>query len=260
MKTRCPSFLPCLVSIAFISLALLIGDRTIGETGEITQQGKGEEPVHLLDLTSLQDLEDKEGAQHAAEEGVQILLQLLTDDPSRAEELGFTDTSFLKMKDGAEPLTLARIFPIYTVSLNDLRAFVPNTNEENLLSDTQQLLISIEVNKQVMSSMTIRFVRDGQGGVEQKGKGASWHPTRWGLPNLIKELTAKQQKLAPQKPGFVLSIPSLNRKFLGYKDDTVIKLVPLATDYLFTEGNPYPAKIIFERLSTEAKSVDDSPR
>ena len=255
MKIRCPSFLPCLVSIAFISLDFLIGDRTIGETGEITQQRKLEEPGPLLDLTSLQDLEDKEGAQHAAKEGLQILLQLLTDDPSRAEELGFTDTSFLKMKDGAEPLTLAHIFQIYTVSLNDLRAFVPNTDEENLLSDTQQLLIAIEVNKQVMSSMTIRF------GVEQKGKGASWHPTRWGLPNLIQQLTSKQRKLAPQKPGFILSILSLNRKFLGYKDDTVIKLVPLATDYLFTEGKPYPAQIIFERLSAEAKSVDDdNPR
>jgi len=237
----------------------LIGDRTIGETGEITQQRKVEEPVRLLDLTSLQDLEDKEGAQHAAKEGVQILLQLLTDDPSRAEELGFTDTSFLKMKDGAEPLTLTHIFPIYTVSLNDLRALTPNTNEENLLSDTQQLLIAIEVNKQVMSSMTIRFVRDGQGGVEQKGKGASWRPTRWGLPIFIRQLTATQRKLATERPALV-SIPSLNRNFLGYKDNTVIKLVPLTTDHLFSEGKPYSAQLVFERLSAEARSVNDSPR
>ena len=260
MKIRCRSFLLCLISIALISLALLIGDRTIGETGEITLHGKVEEPVRLLDLTSLQDLEDTEGAQHAAKEGVQILLQLLKDDPSRAEELGFTDTSFLKVEDSAELLIFAHTFRLYTVSLNDLHAYVPNTHEENLLSDTQQLLISIEVNKQVMSSMTIRFVRDGQGGVEQKGRGASWRPTQWGSPNLIQQLAAKLRKLAPQRPGFLVSIPSLNRKFLGYKDDTVIKLVPLATDYLFTEGKPYPAQIIFERLSEEAKRADDSPR
>ena len=258
MKTHYQSFLLFLISIALPILAILIGDRTLGETA---QYGNAEESTDRLDPKNLQDLQDEPGAQRAAKEGVQILLQLLKDDQTRAEELGFeADISFLRIQESAKPLPLANAFRIYTVRLNDLRAFAPGKNAESLLSDTRQLLVPIEVENQVMSSVTIRFVLDGQGGVEQKGKGASWCPTRWGLPKLIRQLTATQRKLAPERPGSLVAIPGLNRNFLGYTDNTIIKLVPLTPDHLFSEGKLYSAQLVFERLSAEARSVHDSPR
>ena len=69
-----------------------------------------------------------------------------------------------------------------------------------------------------------------------------------------------KQKFPPNSLAILVSIPSLNRNFLGYEDATDIKLVPLRSDRLFKKGEALSANEVFLRLVPEAMSVDDRPR
>lgn len=264
MKTRYPCLLLFLILIGLPGLAFPIEDRTKTQAAQDGQSLlKTEELVGRLGPRTLRD---KGGAGPAAKEGLQIVLRLLAGEGERiteenvthARELGFEPDDDDNIKR-AEPL-LADAFPIFEVNLNDLRDFAPGKEVKNLFLYTHQLLIPIRVGNTVRSSLTIRFVPDAQGEVEKNGKGASWRLTRWGLPNLIGQLTDAQRKLTTQKPGFLLSVPALNRNFFGYEENAFIRLVPLAKDHHFTVGESYLAQDVIKWLSEEAKSVDDSPR
>lgn len=260
MKTRYPYLLLFLILIGLPSLAFPIEDRTKTQAAQDGQSlRKTEELVGRLGPRTLRNKED---ARPVAEEGLRIVFRLLAgageriteENVKHAQELGFEPDDTINR---AEPL-LADAFPIFEVNLNDLRDFAPGKEVKNLLLYTHQLLIPIRVDNTVRSSLTIRFVPDAQGEVEQKGKGASWRLTRWGLPILIRQLTDAQRKLTTQKPGFLLSFQALNRNFFGYEENAVIRLVPLAKDHHFTVGEPYLAQDVFKWLSEEAMSVDDS--
>ncbi|MBK9306578.1 MAG: hypothetical protein IPM58_05690 [Nitrospira sp.] len=114
------------------------------------------------------------------------------------------------------------------------------------------------------SSITVRPAITQVEGTEHFGQKQSWRPTRWGLPKLITRLTAKQKQLnndPTRLKGFrLVSVPALNRHFLGYEDGADIKLAPLFSDHLFKEGELLLAKEAFLRLVHEAKIVDDRPR
>lgn len=201
-------------------------------------------------------LQNREGIFDTAESGLKRTVIPLLESKTfgdHAKELGF-DTGIKDAKVRKTP------FPMFEVGLNDLRNFALGKEVNNLLSFTHQLLFPVEVDNQVKSSVTIRFVHDTPGETEQKEKETGWRLTRWGLPNLIRQLTKEHDRLKTQKPGFLVSIPALNRTFLGYEDNTVIKLIPLTNDYLFKAGKSYLAQDVFEWLSAEAESVDDSPR
>ncbi len=172
---------------------------------------------------------------------------------SHARELGFdTGTKYAAVRKTP--------FPMFEVSLNDLRNFAPGKEANRLLSYTHQLMFPVEVGAQVKSSVTVRFVPDAPGKAKQHQKKTGWRLTRWGLPSLIHRLTTEHDRLKLQKPGFLVSIPSLNRYFLGYEEKTTVNLVPLFKRDHLTVGESYPAQDVFEWLSGEAKSVDGSPR
>jgi hypothetical protein len=203
--------------------------------------------------------------QNAATRGVQIVVKRLEpiigigelnrEKIRHAQDLGF--------KNGTEDASLGKDeFPIYEVSLRDLRSFTADKEVNNLIVDTHQILFPIEVKGVVSSSVTVRSAIKQTDGMEQVEQGELWRPTRWGLPKLIERLTsAKKDRLnenGSELSSFrLVSIPALNRNFLGYADATGIKLVPLVPDKSL---KPLQAKQALLDLVPEAKSVDGSPR
>jgi hypothetical protein len=265
-----------LILVTLPSLILLVGERTISEAGQredtkdFAQNDRSlriAEDV-LTELVGKETLKNREAAQQAIATGLTILPKLLTRDRRHAQELGFQvgkdtkDTIEDIIKKGINPLDYA--FPIFEIHLNDLRSFTPGKDVKQLLFYKNQLLLPIgvdnDVHKQFQSSLTIQLTLDEPGENEQKRVGITWRPIRWGQPNLIRLLTNAQDQLTTQKRGFLVSIPSLNRNFLGYKEGTAIKFVPLVTDRLFNKEESLSAEDAFGRLSAEAINVDDTPR
>lgn len=276
MKTGHPSFLFFMILMALPSQVLLIGDRT---NGEAAQNGQTL-PITETQVTPSGPEYDNPPDPSTVlpqlkKQMMRIARKLMTQEggPEHIQDLGFTfgsDTEisdiekFLKFLEAAVALD-ENPFPVYEVSLDKLRAFAPGENIENLLENTGQLLYPIKVDQEVKSSMTLRCVRDRQTGVGQKKNETCWRLTRVGLPNLIRQLSKVQHNLTTQKPGLqqdfrLVSIPALNRNFLYYKENAVIRLIPLAEDHHFTVGEPYLAQDVFKWLSKEAKNMDDSPR
>jgi len=273
MKTRRSLFQLFLILMTFPSLIIWIGERTLSEAAQSENNGEDSarynQALQIAEgvLTQLGDIfaqldkepmQNREDAQQAVASGFIIILpELLKGDEKHAQELGFhtgKDTPIEKIIQGAELLDYA--FPVFEIHLNDLRTFSPGTGKDvkQLLFYANQLLWPISVDEKVQSSLTIRFTPN-----EQKKAGRTWRPTRWGRPNLIRQLTTARE-IANQKRGFLVSVPSLNRNFFGYNDNTIIKFVPLVTDRLFKKGESLSAEYAYELLSDEAKNVDDSPR
>lgn len=285
MKPCCPLFPFLLILATLPALIILVGERTTSAAAGEAAQSKSTKDLKQYNdslliakgvLPRLNDvltqlslgkdpLRDVENAQQAIAIGFSIILpELLKGDNKHAEELGFrTDKDTIeKILQNANLGDYA--FPVFEVRRNDLRTFSPGTDAKQLLFYTNQLLWPIkDVDKEVRSSLTIRFISNEQGGTEQKTTGTTWRPTRWGQHNLIHQLATEQDRLDKQKKdfkGFHVSVPSLQRNFLGYMDNTAIKFVPLVTDRLFKKGESLSAEYVFEMLSDEANSVDDSPR
>jgi hypothetical protein len=256
-------FMTFLIPPSLPSPAFSMGDRTNGEGAHNCQA------VHEQLIGNLANME---GAQRVSlEKGLQIISQLLIKIPKEgnremfekhAQQLGFKLDDQIDISRAAEFLRNA--FPIFEVSLKNLRDFAAGKDVNSLLFDTCQRLIPIQVDKEVKSSVTIRLVPGTQGEVGQKEKEAGWRPTRWGLPRLTDQLTRTQKRLQAKNPGLqgfrLVSIPSLNRNFLGYEEDTDLKFVPLVPDRLFKNEEPLSANEVFLSLSQEAQKVDDLPR
>lgn len=267
MKTRCLFFLLLLTLIALPGLTIfVVTSEADAETAESKDPKVFDQYNRLVQiaedvLTRLNkgSLQNREDALRAIPSGLAILKEILKADKRHAQELGFLidkGTTEDILKDIIMGSKL-HAYPVFEIRLNDLRAFSPGSDVEQLLFYTNQLLLSIGADKGTQTSLTIRFLHNEQDGTEQKPGTITWRPTRWGRPNLIDHLTKAQHN---RPLGFLVSIPSLNKNFLGYKDETVIKLVPLAKDHLLTEGQSYLAEDVFTWLSVEAKSVDNSPR
>lgn len=266
------SFLVFLVITGFSTLAFSFENRVESKPDSVPAQYDNqfldmveELIVRLGQKTHQNILKNSESvltAATVADTGLEQLVKpLLNQDLSpsdlgvgpHARELGF-DTG---TKDAAVRKTP---FPMFEVGLNDLRSFAQGKEANRLLSYTHQLLFPVEVATQVKSSVTVRFVLHTPGKAKHKEKINGWRLTRWGLPNLIHRLTTEYDRLKPQKPGFLVSIPSLNRYFLGYEENTIVKLVPLFKYDHLTVGESYPAQDVFGWLSREAQRVDGSPR
>lgn len=262
MKTRCLLFLLLLILITLPSLIILVGtSAAAGETDQSQNINNIEDLAPYKPLVQMAEdiltqlhkkpLPNRENAPQAIARGFDVLQDLLNTDKKHVQELGLLIDKGT-IKDFIKDVQL-RAYPVFEIHLDDLRAFSPGSDVNQLLFYTDQLLLSIGTGKQAQTSLTIRFTHNEQ----QKPGTITWHPTRWGRPNLIHDLTKAQ---ANRPLGFLVSIPSLNRNFLGYKENTVIKLVPLAEDHLLKAKESYLAEDVFTWLSAEAKSVDNSPR
>lgn len=269
MKPRCPLIILFSIVVAFPGLIISIGERKVSEAAqpEAPKQftdfhRSAQEALTQLGLVSVLN---KSEVEQAAESGLRTLQKLLTGKDRQIQEfneLGFgTDKAIIE--------DIPNAFPIFEISLNDLRTFSPGTDAKQVLIYTKQLLLPLSVDKQVQSSITIRLTRNKPDEPGQNGEAFAWRPTRWGQPNLTRQLIKAQSLLQAQTPnlklGFLVSVPSLARNFLGYKDNTGIKFIPLFTnqlirDPLFKDGESLSAEDAIKRLSYEARNVDERPR
>lgn len=266
MRTRCPLVPLFSIVLTLPSLIMLIGERTVSEAAQLRDQKNFTEfyrsAQDVLTELGIISVLNKVDVEQATDRGLEILQELIAGTDRQAQE--FRDLGFETDKVTIEDIPNA--FPVFEVRLNDLRTYSPGRNLKTLLFYTNQLLLPLRADKQVQSSLTIRLALNRQDEVNQKRAEITWRPTRWGQPNLIRQLTKVQAQLETQNPnfklGFLVSIPSLNRNFLGYKDNVGIKFVPLVTnrhvkDPFFREGESLSAEEAFQRLSEEARSVDD---
>lgn len=213
--------------------------------------------------------ESLRNAQDAAFTGLKTMLSQLVKadalDEKHAQELGLTPTDFVALTSGiGDRHILSDAIRIFHVDLKELQKFARGQIATSLLVDTHQLLFSVKINKDDKLSVMVRSVPIGKKTPESHTQGTHWRPTRWGLPNLTRQLATEQKRIKEQNPALkdfsLISIPSLNRNFLGYDGDTGLQLVPLVSDQLFEKGKPLSADKAFLILSQEAKSVDGSPR
>ncbi len=246
---------------SFLSLTTTISILVLSSSSAIAEQIDSlatiKKPNSQLDFSKLLNdffKGDESATRLALKEGLRIVSSQLGDKDklSRAQELGFgTDPTSAEIPSKALP------FFIYHVGLKDLRNFDSGKETSDLLMFTNQLLFPVHTkDKDNASSVTVRLLGEHEE-MNQKDQETGWRITRWGRPKLINQLT---EILPRNTQGILVTIPSLNRKFLGYVADTDLKLVPLVSDYLFTKGIPLPAKEVFLKLVLEAKSVDDRPR
>lgn len=281
MKPGYSSILRAILLVTLPTLTAWIGQASDGQTAEYNNQkdfntySESFEIVKkVFDQLARPDdmkleLQNEEDARNAVDRGLQVFLRLLKDKPEQASDLGFT----LKQKPKTEDLedtiaeakqALNNAFPVFEIHLDTLQGYSPATSTERLLLFTNQLLLPISAEKHgAKSSLTIRLTLNKQ----EKGKNnrpeITWTPTRWGQKNLIRILTAEQDMdPVTRKPGFLVSIPSLNRNFLGYKESKTIKFVPLDDDRLLDlkRGESLLAEKVLEKLATEARRVDERPR
>lgn len=196
----------------------------------------GLEPVKYMDDAKL-----------AAARGLEILATITDNNSKHAKELGLPT-------DDAKIDNIAHAFPIFEIQLKDLQTFLYEKNVKQILTYTNQLLLPIRVNGEIQSSLTIRCNANKQG--------LTWQPTRWGRKVLIDRLKKAEGKITPRKPGILISIPSLNRNFLGYVESATIKFVALVDDRVLglKQGDSLPAEEVLGRLSENARHIDESPR
>lgn len=233
------------------------------------QHSSNDQSLKLEELGHQLDTESLKNAQDAAFTSLKtMLLQLVkadTLDEKHAKDLGLEPNDLVALTSSiGNRQILSDAIRIFHIRLKDLRNFASGQTERNLLIDTHQVLFPVNTGNDEKLSVVVRSATHAKETSEHQVQRISWRATKWGLPNLTRRLTTQQKCLKDRSPNSkefsLVSIPSLNRNFLGYKDNGVIKLLPLVADQGCEPGEPRSAKEVFLGLVKEAESVGDSPR
>jgi hypothetical protein len=233
------------ISILVLGSAPASADQTAHPTLTLAKpNGQSDFSIRLNDFFTDSD-------RAALQDNLTAVSSQLSNNLLRAQELGFgTDPKSARIPPKPLP------FLLFHVGLKELQNFDPGKETSDLLIFTNQLLFPVEIKGKVTSSVTVRFLGK-QDKADRSDKETGWRITRWGRPKLIHQLT---EILPPDTQGFLVSIPSLNRKFLAYVKDADLKLVPVAPRPPFKETAAVSAKKVFLDLVPEANTVDGSPR
>lgn len=255
MKLFCPpiSMLVILLTTV-VNLITWMDGRSVAEAAQSKNPANFSPTVQSLEAADealkdfgLEPVKYMYDAKRAAANGLNILRAIAHKNPGHAEELGLP-LEDIKADD------IKQAYPVFEVRLKDLQTFSYGDNVKQVLTYTNQLLLPVAVSGKVLSSLTIRCNVDKQS--------RTWHPTRWGRKVLIDRLKKAEAKITPSKPGILISIPSLNRNFLGYAESATIKFMALVDDPVLglKQGGVLPAEEVLERLSENARHMDGSPR
>jgi hypothetical protein len=256
-------FIVALPSLSFFSSAHSMEKGTTYKSPQNAQSAQIGEFTLKLDAESLQN------AQDAAFKGLKtMLLQLVktdTLDERHAKDLGLEPNDFVALTSSiGNHQILGDAIRVFHVRLKDLRDFAPGQAERNLLIDTQQLLFPVKIGNDDKFSIAVQSVPRKNEPLEYQARAISWRPTKWGLPNLTRRLSTQQKcskdRRLDAKEYSLVSIPALNRNFLGYQDNGEIKLIPLTSGQDCMTGAALSVKDVFLGLIEEAKKVGDSPR
>ncbi|HMS82250.1 MAG TPA: hypothetical protein PKD12_01195 [Nitrospira sp.] len=245
MTTRAVLSLAAAISLFVLSGTTAIADQTAPPTVTIKK------PHGEFDFMRLPNDFFTDGTQALLQDNFKAVSSQFSSNLPRAQELGFgTDPTSARIPPRALP------FLLFHVGLKDLQDFSPSKEISDLLTFTNQVLLPVEVDGKITSSVTFRFLGN-QVKTGQRDKETGWRVTRWGRPKLIRQLT---ERLPPGTLGILVSIPALNRTFGGYVEGADLKLVPLVSPHPANDKTPVSAKEVLLGLVHEAKSVDGSPR
>jgi len=199
-------------------------------------------------------------ARTAAALGMALIPGLVGGDALHAEQLGF----YSSHDSGSLPDVLAQLelgryaWLVFRVNLNQLKTYTPQTNPEDLLKFSKQIMFPIvkpsAAGKELRSSLRVALTRPPK----------NWTAIRWGSKDLILELTKRQQELPEDnRPrAFVVWVPALNYYFVGSHrgaNSENLVLTPLmdGPHGSFKAGVPDRASTIFLALRTEALTVNE---
>ena len=190
--------------------------------------------------------EPPQAATEEAQRSLAALPEFATEETHKG--LGF------KSLDEVKSATLGAPLQVFTVRLDALRDYRPQTDPNSLLVDAHQLIYPVVVGGQPRSSITLH---------ELDGK---WQVTTVGRPALTQALVQARQRHIERtkaKTGslFVVNIPALNLHFIGQREGGALKLTPIVSDPELNteEGRPVEAQALFSALVPRAREHATGP-
>src|SRR5215216_1922619 len=176
-------------------------------------------------------------AQAAAEQGLETFRQIVT--PENYLALGFQSPEEVKDAQLGQPLGVLR------VPLDQLKAFSPDRDPEELLMDENRSIYPVTVKEEVRSSIAV------------EGRNERWTATDFGNPKLITALTQFQR----ESSDFIVQIPAFSLFFIARRSDNVLLLTPIVDDarFGFSTGKSLTATEVFETISPFAREYNGLP-
>ena len=200
----------------------------------------------VMQSTSASAAESPQAATEEAQRSLAALQEITTEQTYKG--LGFESPEEVKSATLGSPLQ------VFTVRLDALRDYQPQTDPNSLLVDSHQIIYPVIVGGQQRSSMTMR---------ELDGK---WQVASFGKPTLTKALVQTRQRhiestKVPIESVFVVNIPALNLHFIGRRDGSALLLTPLASDpsLKVEEGQSIEAQAVFNTLAPRARELKTGP-
>ena len=142
--------------------------------------------------------------------------------------------------------TLGQQYEVFTVGLDQLRAYRPGVAAASLLNASPNVVIPILVNGQVRSSMTITRTEQGYVASEIGGAG-------------LMQATARA---AERTPGdFLVRVPALGLQFVGHREGDRVMLSLTTPDprLKLQPGAPMPADQVLQQLVPIAQAYNGEP-
>ncbi len=188
-----------------------------------------------------------EDARKVAAESLQTLRTLVTKDNFRS--MGFTSPG------EAGEARLGVPFREDMVRLDELRKYAPGTNPEKLLSSLRQVIYPVEAKEEARSAIVVAEV-DGR-----------LKTVSMGGANYIGQLARARKEIAirtrqPLSSFSTVRVPALNVRFLAYREEGRLMLMPLldAPEFGFKAGVSVTAEKAFAAMQPAAMEHDGLPR
>ncbi len=205
----------------------------------------------LGDIPSWQFASPGSAEKVAISVATQLLPALVLNDSAFAQRLGFIDAAEVS----SPPLSIGAPYPIFIVSLQRLIDYDPQQQSPIwlLLSDTNFLsnpvpfparfLFPIQATGSAVKTSVL---------VHMPPPTFRWEVFRIGSPELIKLLT----NYGNARRYFVISIPALNRYYLGKIEGSLFTIKTVFPDPIgIGEGQEVDAELVFTKLQVEAAGI-----
>ncbi len=175
--------------------------------------------------------------QEAASSAIRTFQQLVTEQNYRS--LGFESVAEVRSAALGEPLAL------YTIGLDQLKAYRQGTDVNSLLSLSADALYPVTANGQVRSSVTVTKVESG------------YRASSFGNAEVIKALS----KYREAATAFAVRVPALNLYYLGQRVENKLLLTPVADDsrLKLSPGKAVPAEDVVNQLVPIANAYNGLP-
>jgi hypothetical protein len=175
--------------------------------------------------------------QEAASSAIRTFQQLVTEQNYRS--LGFESVDEVQSAALGQPLAL------YTIGLEQLKAYRQGTDANSLLTPSADTLYPVTANGQVRSSVTVTKVEGG------------YRASSFGNSEVVKALS----KYREAATAFAVRLPALNLYYLAQRVENKLLLTPVADDsrLKLPAGKAVPAEEVVNQLVPIANAYNGLP-